>query len=125
MAHFARIDENNIVKQVIVVANGVINDLPFPESEPIGVEFCQSLFGGNWLQTSYNNHFRVRFAGLDFTYDAAKDAFIRPQPYPSWILNPDTTEWEAPVSHPDDGNLYIWNETTLSWVEVPPPPPSV
>lgn len=123
MAHFARIDENNVVKQVIVVANSVINDLPFPESEPIGVEFCQSLFGGNWLQTSYNNSFRVRFAGLDFTYDAAKDAFIRPSPYPSWILNPDTTEWEAPIPYPDDGNLYIWDEATLSWVEVPPPPP--
>lgn len=117
MAHFAKLDENNIVLQVIVVGNSTINDLPFPESEPVGVAFCQSLFGHdtNWQQTSYNANFRKNYAGIGFTYDAALDAFIPPKPYPSWILNTQTCLWEAPIPYPNDGNRYIWNEETQSW----------
>jgi hypothetical protein len=117
MAHFARLDENNVVVEVIVVKNAVINDLPFPESEPLGVEFCRSLFGSDtvWVQTSYNNNFRTRYASISGVYDPIKDVFIYPKPFPSWVLNEDTTEWEAPVPYPDDGNFYTWNESTLSW----------
>lgn len=119
MAHFARLNDDNIVTEVIVVNNDVIRNAPFPESEPIGVEFCRSLFGEetNWAQTSYNASFRYNYAGVDFTFDpsAAPDgAFIPPQPYPSWVLTP-SFQWEAPVPYPDDGNVYEWDEATLSW----------
>jgi hypothetical protein len=117
MAHFAKLDENNIVLEVIVVANAAIDDLPFPDSEPIGVEFCQSLLGQhtNWKQTSYNNNFRVRYAGIGFTYDPALDAFIPPQPYPSWTLDNATADWIPPTPMPTDGKFYYWNETTQTW----------
>ena len=119
MAHFARLNADNIVTEVIVVNNDVIRNEPFPESEPIGIEFCRSLFGAdtNWAQTSYNASFRYNYAGVDFTFDpsAAPDgAFIPPQPYPSWVLTP-SFQWEAPVPYPDDGNVYEWDEATLSW----------
>lgn len=80
MAHFAQLDENNVVINVIVVNNDVIQNLPFPESEPIGVAFCQSLYGADtvWKQTSYNNNFRKYYAGIGFWYDPELDAFIRP-----------------------------------------------
>ena len=121
MAHFAKLDENNVVVEVIVVKNAVINNLPFPESEPLGVDFCRSLFGSDtvWMQTSYNNNFRARYAAVSGVYDPVKDVFIHPKPYPSWILNDETTVWEAPVPRPDDGNGYTWNESTLSWDIVP------
>lgn len=117
MAHFAQLDEHNIVLQVIVVNNETIEDLPFPESEPIGVAFCQSLFGADtvWKQTSYNNNFRVRYAGIGYIYDSTLDAFIPPKPYPSWLLNTTTCDWQAPVPYPTDGNRYKWDETTQSW----------
>lgn len=123
MAHFAQLDQNNIVLQVIVVANGVINDLPFSDSEPVGVAFCQSLFGVNtvWKQTSYNASFRKNYAGIGYTYRADIDAFIPPQPYPSWILDEETATWTAPVPYPDDGKFYKWDEATLSWIEVTKP----
>ncbi len=84
MAHFAKIDENNVVTEVIVINNDVVQNLPFPESEPIGVEFCQSLFGVNtvWKQTSYNGNFRGRYAGINYTYDPVIDEFIPPPPLP-------------------------------------------
>jgi hypothetical protein len=118
MAHFAQLDENNVVLQVIVVNNAVIDDLPFPESEPIGMEFCQSLYGADtiWKQTSYNGNFRKNYAGVGYIYQEDIDAFVGPQPYPSWILNTDTAKWEAPVPYPQDGKVYIWSESTLSWV---------
>jgi hypothetical protein len=117
MAHFAKLDENNFVVEVIVVNNEVINNLPFPESEPIGVEFCKSLYGIDtiWKQTSYNTSFRKNYAGIGFTYDAVRDAFIPPKPYDSWILNEQTCTWETPTPYPIDGKRYIWDETTTSW----------
>jgi hypothetical protein len=124
MAHFAQLDGNSVVLEVIVVNNDVIDNLPFPESEPVGIAFCQSLFGADtiWKQTSYNATFRKNFAGIGFTYDPILDAFIAPKPYPSWLLNTSTCQWQAPVPRPTDGKLYVWDETTLSWV-VPSPPP--
>lgn len=117
MGSFVKLDENNIVIQGVVVNNAVFDDLPFPESEPIGVKFLQDLYNDNavWKQTSYNNNFRVRFAGLGYSYNANLDAFIRPAPYPSWLLDTTTTEWVAPVPLPTDGKPYSWNETTQSW----------
>jgi hypothetical protein len=123
MANFAQLDGNYLVTEVIVVNNETINDLPFPESEPVGVAFLQSLFSSAtvWKQTSYNANFRKNYAGIGFTYDPVLDAFIPPQPYPSWLLNTATCKWEAPVPYPDDGKTYIWDEATLSWVLVEQP----
>jgi len=120
MANFAQLNENYLVTEVVVVNNETINNLPFPESEPIGVAFCQSLFGSTtvWKQTSYNANFRKNYACIGYTYDPALNAFIAPQPYPSWLLNTATCQWEAPVPYPTDGLVYKWDETTLSWVRV-------
>jgi hypothetical protein len=116
MAHFAQLDENNVVTQVIVVNN---NELLVDgvESEDKGIAFCQSLFGGNWKQTSYNGTIRKNYAGIGYTYDAANDWFYAPQPYPSWILDADA-KWQPPVPRPIDSKMYTWNEETLSWDEV-------
>lgn len=118
MASFVRLDENNIVIQGVAVSNDVVDNLPFPESEPLGVAFLTDWSGGytNWKQTSYNGNFRVNYAGLNYYYDAQLDAFIPPQPYPSWALNPNTLKWEAPISCPDDGFTYEWDEVSQSWV---------
>jgi hypothetical protein len=123
MAHFAQI-ENNIVTQVIVVDNNSILDAQGNESEGIGTQFCADLLGGTWVQTSYNNSFRKNYADIGYTFDNNRDAFIAPQPYPSWVLAEDTCTWEAPVPYPedigteDDPIRYIWNEKTISWVEI-------
>ena len=120
MANFAQLDENNIVTEVIVVNNETISDLPFPESEPVGVAFLQSLFGSTtfWKQTSYNANFRRNYAGIGYTYDLVLDAFIPPQPYPSWILEEATCSWEPPVPPPSNTGMeiFVWDELTLSWV---------
>ena len=112
MAHFAKIDNNNIVKQVVVVSNDIVI------TEQAGIDFLNNLYPKNnlrWVQTSYNANFRKNFASIGSTYDSDKDAFIHPQPYSSWILNEDTCRWEAPVAYPNDGNTYDWNETNQSW----------
>jgi hypothetical protein len=85
MAHFAKIGEENIVEEVIVISNEVVDNLPFPESEPLGQSYCESLFGGNWLQTSYNNNFRGTYAGIGYVYDEVSDIFFYPtlDPQPS------------------------------------------
>jgi hypothetical protein len=116
MAHFAQLDENNVVLQVIVVNNEELMD-GTDESEVKGIAFCQELLGSDtiWRQTSYNNNFRTRYAAVGGVYDPIKDVFISPKFFPSWVLNEETTEWEAPVPYPDDGNFYTWNESTLSW----------
>lgn len=117
MAHFAQIDENNIVTQVIVVANEDCGGGDYPEADPIGAAFCNNLLGGTWKQTSYNNNFRKRYAGIGYTFDAEKDMFIAPQPYASWTLD-DEGDWLPPVPYPDDDKLYEWDEENQTWVEV-------
>ena len=118
MAHFAELDANNVVINVIVVANEDTATSDGIENEDIGIAFCQKLLGGNWKQTSYNNKMRVRYAGIGYTYDPALDAFITPKPYPSWTLDTTTADWVAPIPMPNDGNKYFWDEGTQSWVEV-------
>lgn len=118
MAHFAQIDTDLTVTQVIVVNNSELLDEFGVEQEMLGRQFCTKLLGGNWVQTSYNGNFRKNFAGIGFKYDPQLDAFIPPQPYPSWVLNTDTCQWAAPVPYPDDGGIYTWDEQTQSWVEV-------
>jgi len=117
MAHFAEIDSNNVVKQVIVVNNEELLDNGI-ESEAKGIAFCKSLFGGEWVQTSYNGNKRVRFAGIGFTYDAERDAFIEPQPFPSWKLSNLDSSWKAPVAQPTDGKEYGWFEPNQQWIEI-------
>ena len=100
MAHFAQLNTENIVMDVIVIDNNVINNLPFPESEPIGVEFCKSLYGVDtiWKQTSYSGSFRKNYAGIGYTFDPVIDAFIPPKPIESWVLNENTGLWEDPAA---------------------------
>ena len=119
MAHFAKIGLNNIVTEVLVVANRETMDSNGVEQESIGVEFLKILTGHEtWIQTSYNGNFRKNFAGIGYTYDSQRDAFIPPQPYPSWTLNEETCNWTAPVLYPADGKMYRWDETTINWVEI-------
>lgn len=120
MAHFAQLDDNNVVTNVIVIANSDTSDENGNEVESIGAAFCQNLLGGRWLQTSYNGKIRKRYAVIGGTYDPTLDAFIYPKQYPSWVLNPQTANWEAPIPKPNDGKTYSWDEDTLSWVEVLP-----
>jgi hypothetical protein len=116
MAHFAELNENNIVTRVIVVANTELLDNQGIEQESKGILFCQQLLGGNWKQTSYNGNFRKNYAGVGYTYDTTLDAFIPPQPYSSWILDTETCQWQPPTPMPTDGNIYQWDEDTTSWV---------
>ena len=122
MAHFAEIDQFGKVKRVIVVANSDTADASGVEKEHIGAAFCEKLFGGTWKQTSYNGNFRKNYAGIGYTFDATRDAFIPPQPYPSWTLNATTAQWQAPTPMPQDGQRYVWNETTTSWDQAPDAP---
>ena len=117
MAHFAQL-ENNIVKQVIVVSNQDILDENGTESEQKGIDFCSNLLGGTWKQTSYNGKIRKNYAGIGYTYDEGRDAFIPPKPFNSWSLDENTCQWKAPTPYPNDDKRYIWNEETTSWVEV-------
>ena len=124
MASFAKIGLNNKVIEVLSVHNDVAT------TEQDGTDFLNNLYKTNdvWKQTSYNTHggvhklggtpFRKNHAGIGYTYDEDKDAFIPPQNYPSWILNEDTCLWEAPVAHPDDGKHYNWNEEITNWKEI-------
>jgi hypothetical protein len=118
MAHFAQVDKNNKVIQVIVINNEDVDHLPFPESEPIGIAFCQSLFGSDtaWLQTSYNNSFRRKYAGTGSFYIPSLDVFTDPQPYPSWTLD-NNGYWQAPVAKPapPSGYIALWDEDAQEW----------
>lgn len=121
MAHFAKLDENNVVTQVIVVANKDCSDANGVEKESIGIAFCERLFGGNWKQTSYNGNIRKNYAGIGYKYHADIDAFVSPQPYLSWTLNSNTAQWQAPVPMPADASMekrYTWDEATTSWKEI-------
>ena len=118
MAYLAQLDNNNIVLQVLSVSNNDCPD-PAPDNEAQGASYLQSIgFTGIWKQTSYNGRFRKNFAGVDYKYDTERDAFIPPKPFESWILNEDTCIWDSPVPYPTDGKYYIWNEETISWIEV-------
>lgn len=120
MAHFAELDAGNTVLRVIVVSNDDTMD-DGVESEAKGIAFCQSLFPGTtWVQTSYNARIRKNYAGPGYKYDAERDAFIPPKPFPSWILNEDDCNWYSPVPHPGDGAFYVWNEESGAW-ELPQP----
>ena len=119
MAHFAQLDDAKLVINVIVVHNNeLIED--GQEVEAKGIDFCKRLYGPEtlWVQTSYNNNFRKNYAGIKYFYDSIKDAFIPPQPYPSWILNEDTCQWEIPTPMPEEGGPYQWDEATVSWVKL-------
>jgi hypothetical protein len=123
MAHFAEIDSNNVVLRVIVVDNKDTSTPDGTEVESIGVAFCQRLFGGNWVKTSYNGNIRKNYAGIGYTYNAGLDAFVPPKPFASWVLNNDTALWDAPTPMPSDVGTgeppkrYTWDEATTSWVE--------
>ena len=112
MAHFAKIGIGNIVEKVEVVSNNIAT------TEQAGVDFLRNLYNdqnAQWFQTSYNNNIRKNFAGIDYTYDQARDAFIEPKPFNSWTLNETTCQWEAPITYPDDGQKYNWNEQDQQW----------
>jgi hypothetical protein len=128
MASFAKINSENIVTTVVSVVNEVIKDSNGVEQEVIGVQFLKNLYNepnAIWKQTSYNTHgnihssggtpFRKNHAGVGFTYDSQRDAFIAPKPFNSWILNENTCQWEAPITRPQDGNMYRWNESIINW----------
>lgn len=128
MAHWAELDENNIVTRVLVGDN----------NDPAGDEGYQWLIdnlGGTWVKTSYNAiggkrrnpetgeileeaGFRKNYAGIGYTYDAERDAFIAPKPFNSWVLNEDSCLWDAPIAYPTDGKLYRWNDDVTNWEEV-------
>ena len=118
MAHFVRL-ENGVVVQGIVVSDKDTADEHGVEKEDIGIAFCSNLLGGTWKQTSYNARIRKNYAGIGYTYDEGRDAFIPPKPFASWVLNETTCQWKAPVDMPSDDKRYTWNEDTLAWVESP------
>ena len=140
MAHFAKLDENNIVTQVIVVSNEDTSDVNGVEAEEIGIVFCKKIFGNdtNWKQTSYNGNMRVRYAGIGYSYNAELDAFIAPQPYASWTLDSDTADWVSPLgaapaltdAEVEARSFYRWDEDahqaddTTGWVLETPEPPA-
>jgi hypothetical protein len=128
MASFAKLDNNNVVLTVESVVNKVITNSNGIEQEQLGIDFLKTLYNepnAIWKQTSYNTHggvhdnggtpFRKNHAGIGYTYDEGRDAFIPPKPYNSWILNEQTCNWDAPIPYPTDGQRYTWNEETQSW----------
>ena len=134
MAYFAKLNSENIVETVISINNAVITDANGIEQEQLGIDFINQLYKTNdvWKKTSYNTRggkyfnsdntlgdqsktFRKNYAGIGYTYDLQRDAFISPKPYNSWILNESTCLWNAPVAKPDDNNKYTWNEEILNW----------
>ena len=117
MAHFAEIDSEGTVQRVLVVSNAVTYQGD-EEVEELGTAYLQNMFPDtDWVQTSYNDNFRKRYAGKGYKYDVERDAFIPPQPFPSWLLNEESLSWEAPFPMPDDDKFYKWDEENQSWVE--------
>jgi len=128
MASFSKLNSNNIVITVESVVNEVLKDSNGVEQEQLGIDFLKTLYNepnAIWKQTSYNTNgnihslggtpFRKNHAGIGYTYDEGRDAFIPPKPYNSWILNEQSCNWEAPISYPIDGQKYFWNEENQSW----------
>jgi hypothetical protein len=109
MAHFAELDDKNLVIRVLVTDNQASNE---------GYDWLLENLGGTWVQTSYNGNIRKNFAGIGFTYDSDRDAFIPPQPFESWELDEETCRWVAPIPYPTDGIVYTWNEADLDWEAV-------
>ena len=129
MAHFAKLDNDNKVLKVHVLGNTVITDSEGIEHENLGIKYLTKIHKYlKWKQTSYNTYkgvhrlggtpFRKNYAGIGYTYDETRDAFIAPKPFDSWTLNEDTCQWDAPTAYPDDGKDYEWNEDTTAWDEV-------
>ena len=119
MATFAKIGLNSKVIESLSVHNDVLKDANGMEQEALGIDFLTKLTGwAIWRQTSYNNNMRKNHAGIGYSYDEERDAFIPPKPYPSWLLDEDTCLWDSPTPYPDDGNRYEWNESTKAWDEV-------
>lgn len=113
MSHWAEIDENNVVTRVLVGDN---ND----PAQDEGLSWLEINLGGTWIKTSYNaatNRFRKNYAGVGYTYDETRDAFIPPKPYDSWLLNEGTCQWYAPIPYPQDDKMYVWDEDSTSWNE--------
>lgn len=119
MAHFAKINTNNIIEEVVVIDNSVLDDGTEVENEQQGIDFCISLWGNEftYVQTSYNGSFRREYASIGGTYDPTDNGFIRPSPFPSWRFNRTSWEWEAPIAEPADADTveYIWNEYQQRW----------
>jgi hypothetical protein len=121
MAYFAKLGTGNIVEKVISINNSVIKDANGVEQEQLGNDFINKLYNTRdvWKQTSYNNNIRKNYAGIGYHYDQARDAFIPPKPFNSWILNEDTCLWEAPVAKPtaqlEENQYYSWNESIINW----------
>ena len=109
MAHFAKVNDENIVLEVLVTDNDYPNE---------GYDWLVATFGGRWIQTSYNARIRKNFAGIGFTYDEGRDAFIPPKPFDSWELDEETCNWVAPIPYPTGDKRYTWNEEELEWTEV-------
>jgi hypothetical protein len=137
MAYFAKLGTGNIVEKVISINNSVITDSKGNEQEQLGIDFINKLYNTNdtWKKVSYNTvgglyytpntgvldvdqskSFRKNFPNIGYIYDESRDAFIAPKPHNSWVLNENTCKWNAPISYPQDGNNYTWNEETLNWV---------
>jgi len=134
MAHFCQLDENNVVTQVIVVANEDTSDVNGNEVEEIGVAFCKKLLGADtrWVQTSYNGNFRKRYAGIGYSWNEELSAFVPPRPFESWVLVEETADWESPVgpapalteAEIEARSFYQWDEENGEWDLVTPEPPA-
>jgi hypothetical protein len=107
LAHFAEVDKDNIIKRVLVTDNSLPNQ---------GHDWLLENLGGTWVQTSYNGNIRFNYAGIGYSYDSVRDAFISPKPYDSWLLDEATCRWEAPIPYPEDGKRYQWDEASGDWV---------
>lgn len=118
MAHFAKLDQNNVVIEVNVIHNNELLDNGI-ESEAKGIAFLTDWSGGytNWKQTSYNATFRKNYAGVGYTYYKHLDAFVPPKYYASWLLDGQSCQWISPVAYPTDGKMYKWDESTIAWIE--------
>jgi len=123
MAHYAFINENNIVTEVITGVDEDIVQIDLDGTQVGGSSEAWEIWYGNFRgqtckRTSYNNNIRKNYAGIGYYYDEQYDAFISPKPYPSWILNEDTCQWYTPVPYPSDGKRYTWNEDIFNWEEI-------
>jgi hypothetical protein len=121
MAYFAKLGTGNIIENVISINNAVITDANGVEQEQLGVDFINKLYNTRdvWKQTSYNNKIRKNYAGIGYTYDQQRDAFIAPKPFNSWVLNEQTCQWQSPVAMPtaelEENQYYSWNESIVNW----------